>query len=71
VNAVHYQTGYGRDGYPDWACHIDMLAVPLLTSDTVEVTCRSCRRSRAWREATLAAYQEISNELHYAEEGIQ
>jgi hypothetical protein len=49
--AVHYQAGKHWDGYPVIACGLDMLAIPRVTAIPDHVTCGSCRRTRAWRDA--------------------
>ncbi len=53
--AVHWQAGRHPDGYPVIACGTDMLAVPRVAAVPEHVTCESCRRTRAWRDAAYRA----------------
>ncbi len=65
--AVHYQTGtrhnetwWARNGEPVLACGTDMLAIPRVTPIPDHVTCESCRRTRAWRDAYATATRRIT-----------
>ena len=49
--AVHYQVAADWHGCPLWACGTGMLAIPRVTAIPDHVTCESCRRTRAWRDA--------------------
>ena len=57
--AVHWQI-CGTDRYPVIACGTDMLAAPRTAAIPDHVTCGSCRRTRAWRDAYRTATRRIT-----------
>ena len=69
MSAVHLETGISWGVQPLWACGSIIRSRPLVTTYPPAVTCHRCRQTRAFRQAAIDAYQEISNEIYYATDG--